>query len=74
MKKKYYSVERIKKIDAQYKILLGGRNIGKSYAVKNDVVKECYLNGNEFIYLRRWDEDIKQKYVTKKLLCFSIIL
>lgn len=67
MKKKYYSVERIKKIDAQYKILLGGRNIGKSYAVKNDVVKECYLNGNEFIYLRRWDEDIKQKYVTQYL-------
>lgn len=65
--KKYYSVERIKKIDAQYKILLGGRNIGKSYAVKNDVVKECYMNGYEFVYLRRWDEDIKTKYVTQYL-------
>ena len=63
--KKYYSIERIKKIDAQFKILLGGRNIGKSYAVKHDVVRECYKNGREFIYLRRWDEDIKTKYVTQ---------
>lgn len=61
--KKYYSIERIKKINAQFKILLGGRNIGKSYAVKHDVVKECYLKGHEFVYLRRWDEDIKAKYV-----------
>ena len=63
--KKYYSIERIKKIDAQFKILLGGRNIGKSYAVKHDVVRECYKNGREFIYLRRWDEDIQTKYVTQ---------
>lgn len=58
---KYYSLERVKKIDAQFKILLGGRNIGKSYATKHDVVKECYLHGKQFIYLRRWDEDIKTK-------------
>ena len=63
--KKYYSIERIKKIDAQFKILLGGRNIGKSYAVKHDVVKECFTHGKEFVYLRRWDEDIKTKYVTQ---------
>lgn len=58
---KYYSLDHIKKVDAQFKILLGGRNIGKSYAVKHDVIKSCYHDGNEFIYLRRWDEDIKQK-------------
>lgn len=58
---KYYSLDRIKKINAQFKILLGGRNIGKSYATKHDVVKECFTSGKEFIYLRRWDEDIKPK-------------
>ena len=58
---KYYNLDRIKKIDAQFKILLGGRNIGKSYATKQDVVSECYSSGKEFIYLRRWDEDIKPK-------------
>ena len=58
---KYYSIERIKKVDAQYKLLLGGRNIGKSYATKHDVIKECFNTGSEFIYLRRWDEDVKPK-------------
>lgn len=58
---KYYSLDRIKKVDAQFKILLGGRNIGKSYATKHDVAIDCFKHGNEFVYLRRWDEDIKQK-------------
>ena len=60
---KYYSLERIKKIDAQFKILLGGRNIGKSYATKHDVLRDCYKSGAEFIYLRRWDRDIKTQNV-----------
>ena len=60
---KYYSLDRIKKVDAQFKILLGGRNIGKSYATKHDVLKECFETGNEFIYLRRWDRDIKTQNV-----------
>ena len=58
---KYYSIDRVKKVDAQFKILLGGRNIGKSYAVKHDIAQDCFNHGYEFIYLRRWDEDIKQK-------------
>lgn len=58
---KYYTLDRIKKIDAQFKILLGGRNIGKSFATKHDVMKDMFLKGKEFVYLRRWDEDIKQK-------------
>lgn len=60
---KYYTLDRIKKVDAQFKILLGGRNIGKSYATKHDVLKECYQSGKEFIYLRRWDRDIKTQNV-----------
>ena len=59
---KYYSIKRIKEVDAQFKMLLGGRNIGKSYATKQDVITECFNNGlTQFIYLRRWDEDIKVK-------------
>ena len=60
---KYYTLDRIKKIDAQFKILLGGRNIGKSYATKHDVVRDCFENNKEFVYLRRWDEDVKTKNV-----------
>lgn len=62
---KFYNIQRVKSVDGKIKILLGGRNIGKSYAVKHDVTKECYLNGTEFIYLRRWDEDIKTTNVVQ---------
>lgn len=63
MAKKYYSIEKLKKVDAQYKILLGGRNIGKSYATKEDVVIDCIKHNTQFTYLRRWDRDIKGVYV-----------
>ena len=63
MAKKYYSIDKIKKVDAQYKILLGGRNIGKSYATKEDVVIDCLNHNTQFTYLRRWDRDIKGVYV-----------
>lgn len=64
MGKKYYSAERIEKVDADYKMLLGGRNIGKSYDVKkNRVLKYCIDNNKEFVYLRRWDRDIKNSNV-----------
>lgn len=63
MSKKYYSISKIKKVDAQYKILLGGRNIGKSYATKEDVIIDCLKNDMQFTYLRRWDRDIKGVYV-----------
>lgn len=63
MTKKYYDISRIKKVDAQYKILLGGRNIGKSYATKEDVIIDCLKNDWQFTYLRRWDRDIKGTYV-----------
>lgn len=63
MAKKYYDISRIKQVDAQYKILLGGRNIGKSYATKEDVIIECLIHDGQFTYLRRWDRDIKGTYV-----------
>lgn len=63
MAKKYYSIAKIKQVDAEYKMLLGGRNIGKSYATKEDVIIECLKNETQFTYLRRWDRDIKGVYV-----------
>lgn len=63
MAKKYYSIAKIKNVQADYKMLLGGRNIGKSYATKEDVVIECIKNDWHFTYLRRWDRDIKGTYV-----------
>lgn len=49
----------IEKKKLQYLILLGQRSNGKSYAVKERAVINAYKDGREFIYLRRYDEDIK---------------
>lgn len=50
--------------DADYKGLLGGRNIGKSYQVKLKILEKVYQNDCEFIYLRRYKEDMKNQLVT----------
>lgn len=59
MKQKFYSIERIEKLNAQYNILLGERSNGKSYSVKEFCLRDAYKNGNEFIYLRRWQLETK---------------
>lgn len=63
-KKKYYDISNILKTKAQYMMLLGQRSNGKSYQVKNTVLKNAYENQRKFVYLRRWREDIKAKSVT----------
>lgn len=59
MAKKYYSLENIKKTGAQYKMLLGEKSNGKSYAVKSEVIEDAYKNKRYFVYLRRYREDVK---------------
>lgn len=55
---KYYDMSNLDKVEAQYKILLGQRANGKSYQVKQKILKQAML-GEKFVYLRRWKEDIK---------------
>ena len=40
-------------------LLLGERSNGKSYSSKNLIIRECYKSHKEFIYLRRYDLDVK---------------
>ena len=57
--KKYYSLKKIKEIKADYNILLGQKSNGKSYAVKDEILKDAIKNDRQFAYVRRWREDIK---------------
>lgn len=59
MSKKYYRLDNILKCKARWNILYGMRANGKSYAVKERALKRAYENGEQFVYLRRWSEDIK---------------
>lgn len=60
--KKYYSTENIDKTGAQYRILLGMRANGKSFAVKKKVIEAAY-RGEQFVYMRRYERDTKTTYV-----------
>lgn len=59
----YYSTKNIDKIDAEYKILLSGRNIGKSYAIKAKVLELAYKTNEQFAILRRYHVDTKTSSV-----------
>lgn len=55
----------VESISADYIILLGQRSNGKSYAVKESVLIDAYKNGNEFGYIRRYDEDTKDYMIVE---------
>ena len=60
MKQKFYRLTNIKKLDANYNILLGERSNGKSYAAKEECIKQAWADPDRrFILLRRWDLEIK---------------
>lgn len=50
---KYYNLSKLLKQNATFNILYGGRNSGKSYAVKNYCVEEAFLNNKLFMLLFR---------------------
>lgn len=63
MNKKHNFVQstKLEKISNQshYIAVLGERSNGKSFAVKELILKKCYEEGCEFTYLRRFELDIK---------------
>lgn len=57
-KQKYYSLDKILKVGADYNIIYGERSNGKSYAVKHKCLCDFRDGGIKFVYLRRYDRDI----------------
>lgn len=69
MKQKFYRLDKMEQTCADYKILLGERSNGKSYAVKEKCVADAWKDDNrKFVYLRRWDLEIKQVLVEQYFL------
>ena len=59
----YWNAKNAIKSKAQYKMIIGERGNGKSYAIKSHVLDNFLKNNEEFIYLRRSREDIKNTSV-----------
>lgn len=64
-KKDYYRLDKILELDAKYNLIYGGRNIGKTYAVKERFINRFFKNPdtNQFAYIRRWEQDLKRKFL-----------
>lgn len=56
----YYRLTRILGLKAIFNLLIGQRSNGKSFSVKEECTKEAFLGLGKFIYLRRWDLELKQ--------------
>ena len=58
---KYYDVKSlISRIpDAHYYVIIGERSNGKTYSILNYCLERFITYGEEFVYIRRFDEDIK---------------
>ena len=60
----YYSSADIKKVGAQYNIVLGERSPGKSYEIKAECLLKAYEQRKPtFIIIRRLKEDIRQSTI-----------
>ena len=58
---KYYSLNKILKNKSQYNVIFGERSNGKTYACLKYALDKFFKNGEEFVYLRRWTDDVKTK-------------
>lgn len=66
-KPKYYNVESLlsRVPDAHYYMIIGERSNGKTYSILKYCLKRYVEFGEEFVYIRRFDEDIKYKRGSK---------
>lgn len=64
MKKKKYDITKLLNTGAEYLIPLGKRSNGKSFQVRKVILEDAYKGISDFVYLRRFQADIKQNDVS----------
>lgn len=55
----YYSFAKLLSFNACYNFAVGGRGKGKTYGSKKKVIKDGIEKGDQFIYLRRYKEELR---------------
>jgi Podovirus DNA encapsidation protein (Gp16). len=58
-KSAYYNFDKIYSMNGVYNFVVGLRGVGKTYGKKVKCVKAAIEKGHEFIYLRRYKEELK---------------
>lgn len=57
---KYYNYDKLMSFNAKFNFLVGARGLGKSYGLKVAVVRWAIKDGRQFIYLRRYKEELAE--------------
>lgn len=56
----FYNYDRVMSYNAMLNIIIGERGVGKSYGIKKHVIKRFIKTGEQFIYVRRYETEIKK--------------
>lgn len=62
----YYDYNRVLSYNCPVNVLIGERGVGKSYGAKNFVINDYLKRKNEFLYLRRYENELKEVFQTDK--------
>jgi hypothetical protein len=57
----YYNFDKIYSFNGTYNFLVGARGLGKTYGAKRKAISRALKFGEEFIYLRRYKNELKAK-------------
>ena len=60
---KYYTTNQIDKTEADYRIIMGERSNGKSYALKIKALETYAKTGGRTIWIRRYEKEILKKNI-----------
>jgi len=60
----YYDFNKVLSYNAVYNFIVGARGLGKTYGAKRHAIKKAIRNGEQFIYLRRYKEELKNSRPT----------
>ena len=56
-----YTYRRVKAMNRMLNFVVGARGIGKTFGFKEDAVEDYLKTGNQFVYMRRYDDEIKDR-------------
>lgn len=56
----YYDLQPVLSYNALINIIVGERGVGKTYSCKKFCIKDFINHGNQFVYIRRYDTELKQ--------------
>ena len=62
----FYDYHKIISYNCPVNILIGERGVGKSYGAKDYVIKKYLKDKSQFLYLRRYENELKSIFANKR--------